>query len=164
MIVARPLAWLALAAVVGIAAADATAVLVPSWIWAAAAVLTGAGVLRGQRPERLLLLAGCVFAFRHAVVCDAISKSELRLLLEQRDTPLDVSAEGRVVKPLRRDLPGTEPGHALFIADSISAPLIGKTWTGPVRLRLVTGKEVDLAPGRYHQLVRGSGHPSASSR
>lgn len=149
ILVARPLASLALAAVGGIAAADATAELVPSWSWAVGAAMAGAWMIRGPRPGKVLLLTACVFAFRHAAVCDSTRKSEFRLLLGERALPLDISAVGRVIKPLRRDLPGTEPGQALFIADSIAAPLVGKTWTGPVQLRVFTGKEVDLAPGRY---------------
>jgi len=147
--VARPLAALALAAIAGIVAADATAALVPSWSWAVAAAVVGAWVIRKSRPAGFLLLTACVFAFRHAAVCDATRKSEFRLLLEERALPLDIAAEGRVIKPLRRDLPGTEPGQALFIADSIAAPLVGKTWTGPIQLRVFTEKEIDLAPGLY---------------
>lgn len=146
---ARPLAGLALAAIGGIAAADALASLLSSWFWLGAAALAGARMIRGQRPAQFMLLTGCVFACRHAVICDAVGKSELRFLLEERAQPLDVTAEGRVIKPLRRDLPGTEPGQALFVAESLAAPLIGKAWTGPVQLRLITGEAVDLAPGRY---------------
>ncbi len=149
IILAKPLAWLALAAICGIATADATAALIPSWSWAAIAVITGLWLIRKQSLAAILLLTACVFAYRHAVVCDATQLSELRLLLNQRPSPLDISAEGRVIKPLRRDLPGTEPGQALFIADSITAPLVGKTWTGPVQLRLIIEKETELAPGRY---------------
>ncbi len=147
--IARPLAWLALAAICGITAADATAALFPSWFWAASAIIVGAWLFRGQQLGKFFLLTLCVFAFRHAVVCDAIWKNELRLLLEKRDMPMDVAAEGRVIKPLRRDLPGAEPGQALFIADTITAPLVGKVWTGPVQLRLILDREAELAPGRY---------------
>ncbi|MCE9518489.1 MAG: hypothetical protein K8R87_02825, partial [Verrucomicrobia bacterium] len=106
IILAKPLAWLAVAAICGIATADATTALIPFWSWAVAAIIMGAWMFRGQHLRKIFLLTFCVFAFRHAVVCDVMESSELRLLLEKRDIPLDVTAEGRVIKPLRRDLPG----------------------------------------------------------
>lgn len=146
---ARPLAWLALASIAGIAVADAAVSRIPSWSWVAAVLMAGAWMIHAFRPEKILLLAACVFAFRHAVVHEATTQSDFRRLLLARTLPLDVSVQGRVVKPLRRDLPGTEPGQALFVAESITAPLIGKSWTGSIQLRLIMGKETDLAPGRY---------------
>lgn len=149
LMIARPLAWLALAAVCGIVTADVAAALIPSWSWAAAAVITGLWLIRKRSLAAIFLLTMCVFACRHAFVIDATRLNALHLLLEQRAVPLDISAEGRVIKPLRRDLPGSEPGQAMFIAESITAPLVGKTWSGPVQLRLIIEKKSSLAPGRY---------------
>lgn len=146
---ARPLAWLALAAITGIALEDAASVIIPPWTWAAGALVTMLWMRRLQAVEIILLLTMCVFAFRHAVENSAAQQGGFRQLLEQRTSPLDVVVEGRVIKPLRRDLPGTEPGQALFVSDTITAPYIGKKWPGSLQLHVMTGKEVDLAPGRY---------------
>ncbi len=98
---------------------------------------------------RLLGLAVVVFAFRHSGTLDATFRHPLYQVLGERAVPLNILAVGRVEKPLRRDLPGTEAGQAIFVAEKITAPYDGRTWHGQTRLHLFNQRDTDLAPGFY---------------
>lgn len=145
----RPLAMLALAAVFGIALADALSAMLPTWLWLGTGIAALVFAWRGSTFTRLLTLTVVVFACRHSANLDATFRHPLFHVLTGRATPLSVVAEGRIEKPLRRDLPGTEPGQAMFYAEKIAAPYDGLTWRGKSRLHLYNQRDTDLAPGAY---------------
>src|SRR4051812_44832932 len=116
-VAARPLAWLALSAMMGIAAAHWCVALVSPWIWFAVGIATVAATLRFGKSLLLLSATALVFGLWHAADLQKTLHHPFYHTIETRLTPLDIVAEGRVEKPLRRDLPGTEPGQALFIAE-----------------------------------------------
>lgn len=156
-VAARPLAWLALAAGAGVLAAHVGAARVTWWVWLGAALLALVAVMSLKKPFLLLAPTLFVFAFLHAVTLRETRLHPIYQVLQQRQAPVDIIAGGQIVKPLRRDLPGTEPGQALFVAESIQAPLIGKEWTGKTSFRVrLKDRDDDLAPGRY----RIEGHAS----
>lgn len=145
----RPLATLALVAVCGIALADVFSALLPTWFWFACVIAALSLTWWGLTFARLLGLTALVFACRHSATLDATFRHPLFHTLNERTAPLNIVAEGRIEKPLRRDLPGTEPGQAIFIAQKINAPYDGLTWHGQARLHLFNQRDTDLAQGVY---------------
>jgi ComEC/Rec2-related protein len=156
-VAARPLAWLALAAIIGITIAHLCAEVVTPWIWLGAGTLGVTASFWWGKSWQLLAATALVCGFWHAADLQKTLQHPLYHTLHARQTALDVVADGWIVKPLRRDLPGTQPGQALFVADSVHAPLLGKQWTGRAefRVRLAernrpSDKDQDPAPGRCH--------------
>jgi ComEC/Rec2-related protein len=147
---ARPLAWLALAAGTGILVAQKAAAQAPWWLWLATALLSLVVLIPVKKPALLLVATFLTFGFLHAVTLRDTVQHPLYHTLQARNSPLDIIAEGQIIKPLRRDLPGTEPGQALFVANSVRAPLQGKEWHGATSFRVrLMDRNDDLAPGRY---------------
>lgn len=146
----RPLATLALAAVCGVALADAFSARLPTWVWLGTAAALLAFIWRAPSFAKLIGLTVVVFAVRHSSTLDATFRHPLFPVLLERKSPLSVIAEGRIEKPLRRDLPGTEPGQAMFFAEKITAPYDGLVWQGKSTMHLFNRDEMDLPPGFYH--------------
>lgn len=146
----RPLALLAGGAFVGVRLADWAAAL-PGVVlfFGALCLLTVWLAAFRSHGGWLLLLAMSTFAVRHTVELDGTRFHPLRQALEAHGMALEVEAVGRVEQPLRRDLPGAEPGEALFIATEIRCPQTGQVWTGPATLQVLPGKETSLSPGKY---------------
>ncbi len=156
-VAARPLAWLALAAMVGITVAHLCATALSPWIWCGAGTVAVVATLRFGKSALLLIATALVFGLWHVADLQKTLQHPLYHVLESRQTPLDIIADGRIEKPLRRDLPGTEPGQALFIAETVQAPVLGKEWRGPTEFRVKlaekkhpSDKDQNPAPGRYH--------------
>lgn len=146
----RPLAALGLAAAAGVLLAEATA-SVPGMM-AAFAILAAAFAWLTWTSARWwwpVLLTGMVFAILHHSNLDSTRFHPLRTALKKRSVPLTVEAAGRIEQPLRGDLPGAEPGEAMFVATEVRCPLSGEVWSGPVRLQLFTGNEDAPPPGKY---------------
>ncbi|WP_038165403.1 ComEC/Rec2 family competence protein [Verrucomicrobium sp. BvORR106] len=150
----RPLVTLALAAVVGILIGG---VLPAGWFTLAAAgglavvalIVTAIRLCAGL--PALALTTALVFATLHLVTRQTTEIHPLRTFLEHRDpmAGLTVTAAGRVEKALRRDLPGNVTREEYFVATEITSPTLGRQWTGPTVLRLVTGGKENLPPGKY---------------
>jgi len=149
-ITGRPLALLALAAVAGILLAE-FAPPSPALHWAlgALALLAAAWVFRQGAWCWTVLLAAATFALLHSLELGRTRDHPLRLVLESRVRPMPIEAHGRVQTTLRSDLPGGEPGEALFLADEVRCPPTGQVWRGPVALRLFTGGTETPVPGEY---------------
>lgn len=153
-ITGRPLALLALAAVAGIIIADTLSALHSLPVILCAAVLLAAWLTWSQNRFRWpVLLTVAVFALLHAIELRNTRLHPLRAALAQDGGSLNVEATGRVEQPLRRDLPGAEPGEAWFAAQEIRCPGRGRMWSGPTILQLMPGKDIGLPPGEYR--IRG---------
>ena len=144
---ARPLAWLALAGVGGVTLSDRSGA--SPWTWGCVLLLLLVFAFRTHRSVSVIACTICTFATIHKFTIDSARRSPVRQFLEGRTAPLEITAEGDVLKPLRRDLPGAEPGQAYFVAHKITASYEGRIWSGHIPLRLLPGREVDLAPGSY---------------
>ena len=146
----RPLAVLALAAVAGVAVAEHTATALGiTFILPLIAAPVGWMTWRTGKCPWSLLLTALVFALLHAVELQSTRFHPLRAVLQKRTTSMPVETVGRVEQPLRSDLPGTDPGEALFVATEVRCPITGEIWRGPTRLRLFPGRDVAPAPGTY---------------
>lgn len=150
----RPFALLALAGIFGVIMAEHSlgwpgfSKLFPT--------LSLCGAVLAWRTGRwrwcVLMMAG-TFAMLHHVELRATRLHPVRQELEEKDVALEVAVVGKVMQPLRQDLPGAEPGDAWFEASRIECLRYGKVWEGPTMLRLLPGQEVSLSPGVYQ--VRG---------
>lgn len=146
----RPLLLHGMAAVGGIMAVDR---LSDSSAVFALLTLTGL-VLAGWLWKRggtvcLVLLTGLVFGMLHSATLQGSRDHPIREALHRPGTNLEVVAEGRILKPLRGDMPGAEPGEALFVAERIASPRLGKEWHGATCVKLYPGRGTALAPGHY---------------
>lgn len=147
---ARPLAMLALSAIAGICVVDALPPL-GVWIWLlpALAVAFSVCLYRTGHLRWALPLAMVAFAASHQVTLQSSRDHPVRRMLSAPGATMDVQAEGFVKRPLRSDLPGAQPWEALFIADHITCTPLGQSFHGPTPLRLLTGNDTPLKPGRY---------------
>lgn len=147
---ARPLAWVAVAAMLGIGIGDATP---PLRLWLSLSLIPALWfswkVSTTGRLRWLMLLTTLVFGVWHQASLTPTRDHPLRHLLLPSGSAVDVTVHGQVRRSLRSDLPGATSRDALFVADEIHCSPIGKTFSGPMPLRLfVTGRAV-LPPGEY---------------
>lgn len=146
----RPLAVLATVAVAGVVLADRVACL-PGMGLVFGALCLASGWMAARRAHGgwVLLLAGCLFAFLHTVGLSRTRFHPVRVALERYEMALPVEVVGRVEQALRSDLPGDEPGEAMFLAREIRCSQTGETWRGPTTLKLLPGKDTVLPTGEY---------------
>ena len=147
---ARPLALLSLAAVAGIWLIESLPSM-GAWFWVLPAIVIACALLllRTRRFLWALLMTVATFASWHHVILESTRDHPVRGILTVPGATMDVQAEGVVHRPLRSDLPGAQPWEALFIADRITCAPLGKSFDGATPLRLLTGDDVPLKPGRY---------------
>ncbi|CAN5885721.1 hypothetical protein BH11VER1_BH11VER1_06100 [soil metagenome] len=143
----RPLATLSLAAVAGITAAEHLAT--GGLFYHAIAIGSAIMAWRHRHLFWLLLLTFLVFMGLHQVAIQTTGEHPLRNYLQRRMTRLDVVVKGSVKQTLRRDLPGSASGEALFQATEITAPSAGRKWDGSTMLRLTLERGTSLTPGEY---------------
>ncbi|MFZ4763863.1 MAG: ComEC/Rec2 family competence protein [Roseimicrobium sp.] len=145
----RPLFFHALAALCGIVAADYLGALSTGAIFGAITVAMVCACRGTRQAMWLPLLSAIAYGGLHHATLQSGILHPVHRTLSQLARSLDVVAEGRVVRALRADMPGDEPGEALFVADRVSCAHLGKEWMGPTWLRVVPEADAVLAPGRY---------------
>jgi len=149
----RRLLWLGAAAVLGVHGGDQLGARWAPWLLGAFSLWAICLMLHPSR----WFLSYCFF------IALGFACLQQCALLQSRHHPLyqdllkrsggDAVLEGRVECPLRRDMPGATPGSALFYAERVTAPQLGKTYTETSRIRLLLSHGAFLAPGEYQ--VRG---------
>jgi competence protein ComEC len=146
----RPLALLAVAAVIGIVIADRTAAASGIVIiWGVLAMGTAWLAWARESWRWSLLLCLFTFALLHTLELRHTRLHPLRASLEKRTTSMPIIALGRIEQPLRRDLPGAEPGEATFVATEVRNQLSGEIWRGPITLQMFPGEGIAPPTGEY---------------
>jgi competence protein ComEC len=141
---------LSLAAVLGILFAES----LPAWrgfgiVLVVASLLFFVLAWRKASPMWLLPCTALIFALFHHLQLQESPQHPLQDWLRSRPAGTFVTTEGRIEQALRLDLPGSETGEALYIAESIAAPYLGIAWQGRSALALHGLPEQSLPPGRY---------------
>jgi ComEC/Rec2-related protein len=144
----RPLGSLALAAGAGVLFAEW---LPAATFWPLQLISIGVGVHAWKRQGigTLLAIGFLTFATLHLLALRETRLHPLHLALIQKDGSQHVIAEGRIEKPLRRDLPGAQPGAAWFHATDLYLSNQDTHYRGLSRIKLFTAKETMLPPGVY---------------
>ena len=138
------------------ALAATAGVLFAEWLpaatfWPLLLISIGLGVLAWKRQGigTLLAVGFLTFAALHLLSLRETRLHPLHLALIQSDGGQHVIAEGRIEKPLRRDLPGAQPGAAWFHATDLYLFNQDTHYRGLSRIKLFTAKETSLPPGVY---------------
>ncbi len=144
----RPLGLLALAAVAGVLFAEWLPASI-FWTLLSISVVSAALAWKSGKIWPLLGLAFLTFATLHLLALRETRLHPLFLSLLQSEGGQHVIVEGRIEKPLRRDLPGAQPGAAWFHASDTFVSNQDTHFRGLSTIKLLIAKETSLPPGEY---------------
>ncbi len=146
----RPLAWLSLAAVFGVLAAEHLPLAWTSAGWMTAGALLFGALLYWQRNGIWACpVIALIFAALHHGTLQQTREHPLRVWLLTHPQGAHITASGQIVHSLRRDLSGTDPGEALLRATRIEATHLGIVWEGITYIKVISGKDKAWPAGEY---------------